>query len=199
MTTMREALVEELDKLLASINLQIEQANKNAEELGVEPAQLQYMDGKMVLPDLLSAKAICIRGMLEFGSPPEVHFHQNIETGHSEATLFKVAAGLRNAGASEDEITNYISAMQRQGVLFRERVPENPAPYFVRDEDPEVKSIVELKLRDKSLEQAVYECIGAASVCWEHMEGSGVFQDDRARDIAEQLLHRIREAGPIYE
>lgn len=43
-----------------------------------------------------------------------------------------------------------------------------------------------------TLETAVFEAIGAASVCWENMTGTGVFQDGRARAIGETLVARIR-------
>jgi hypothetical protein len=36
-------------------------------------------------------------------------------------------------------------------------------------------------------EEAIRIAIGAASVCWEKMEGTGVFQSERALEIAEQL------------
>lgn len=45
----------------------------------------------------------------------------------------------------------------------------------------------------KSMDEAVHLAVGAASVCWESMEGTGVFQDDRAREIAEALLERIKD------
>ena len=44
-----------------------------------------------------------------------------------------------------------------------------------------------------TIEQAVYQAIGAASVCWESMAGTGVFQDDQARDIAVSLLSLIED------
>lgn len=39
-----------------------------------------------------------------------------------------------------------------------------------------------------SLEEAVYLAVGASSVCWENMSGTGVFNDARAADIAKSLL-----------
>lgn len=69
---------------------------------------------------------------------------------------------------------------------------------FSKSGDDEVKGIIDMDFKTKSLETAVYEAIGAASVCWENMSGTGIFQEDRARDIAEQLLHRIMQAQPIY-
>lgn len=43
-----------------------------------------------------------------------------------------------------------------------------------------------------TLQAAVYQAIGAASVCWEHMTGTGIYDDGRAVEIAEALLERIR-------
>jgi hypothetical protein len=58
---------------------------------------------------------------------------------------------------------------------------------------------------DESLREAVYTAVGAASACWENMftdkrnpdgtrieTNAGVFQDDRAREVAEDLLMRIK-------
>lgn len=49
-----------------------------------------------------------------------------------------------------------------------------------------------MEFEGKTLETCVYEALGAASVCWEPMDGSGVFQSERAQAIGEQLLERIR-------
>lgn len=40
----------------------------------------------------------------------------------------------------------------------------------------------------KSLEEAVYQSIGAASVCWESMEGTGVFDSVGAKKIGDELI-----------
>lgn len=56
----------------------------------------------------------------------------------------------------------------------------------------EAKAIVDMQFETKDLETCIYEAIGAASVCWESMEGTGVFQDVRAKAIGDQLLARIR-------
>ena len=42
-----------------------------------------------------------------------------------------------------------------------------------------------------AVESAVFQAIGAASVCWENMEGTGIFESDRAKKIAEALLSVI--------
>lgn len=39
-----------------------------------------------------------------------------------------------------------------------------------------------------SLSAAVFQALGAASVCWEHMEGTGIFQSDRAKAIGDELV-----------
>jgi hypothetical protein len=44
-----------------------------------------------------------------------------------------------------------------------------------------------------TLEAAVYQALGAASVCWEPMNGTGVFQDQYATAIGEALLNFIRK------
>jgi hypothetical protein len=43
-----------------------------------------------------------------------------------------------------------------------------------------------------TLEAAVYQAIGAASVCWEHIGKAGTFNDDWAREIGEALLEFVR-------
>lgn len=47
---------------------------------------------------------------------------------------------------------------------------------------------------DFTIESAVYQAIGAASMCWESMSGTGIFQSDQAREIAEALLAEIRRS-----
>lgn len=44
-----------------------------------------------------------------------------------------------------------------------------------------------------SLESAVFQALGAASTCWESLHGTGVFQSDRAKEIGEVLMAKIRE------
>lgn len=43
-----------------------------------------------------------------------------------------------------------------------------------------------------SLESAVFQALGYASVCWEPMDGTGVFQSEQAKDCGEKLLGFIR-------
>jgi hypothetical protein len=44
-----------------------------------------------------------------------------------------------------------------------------------------------------NIESAVYQALGAASMCWEDMSQTGVFQSDEATRIAEGLLRFIAE------
>lgn len=45
----------------------------------------------------------------------------------------------------------------------------------------------------KDLDQAVHMAVGAASVCWESMTGTGTFQDDRARNVAAALIAYVND------
>jgi hypothetical protein len=47
-----------------------------------------------------------------------------------------------------------------------------------------------------SLESAVFQALGAASVCWENMSGTGVFQSERAKAIGDALLAEIGRLAP---
>lgn len=44
-----------------------------------------------------------------------------------------------------------------------------------------------------TLEQAIQQAVGAASMCWATPEGAGLFQEDRARAIADDLIAGLRE------
>lgn len=48
-----------------------------------------------------------------------------------------------------------------------------------------------------TIEEVVGQAVGAASVCWESMEGTGVFDDARARQIVEDVLMFIK--GYTYD
>jgi|GEM_PF-6301406 len=45
-----------------------------------------------------------------------------------------------------------------------------------------------------TLSTAVHEAIGAASVCWESMNGTGLFDESRAKEVAAKLIEFV-EAG----
>lgn len=50
-----------------------------------------------------------------------------------------------------------------------------------------------------TLESAVFQAIGAASACWEDISAAGVFDSERARQIGELLLDKIREPFRLHE
>lgn len=45
----------------------------------------------------------------------------------------------------------------------------------------------------ETVETAIYQALGAASVCWEHPEKAGIFDSDRAKFVGEQLIERLME------
>lgn len=51
--------------------------------------------------------------------------------------------------------------------------------------------------RDK-LESIVYQAVGAASMCWEHVENAGIFQDDKAKEVSEALLKALEKLDREY-
>lgn len=50
---------------------------------------------------------------------------------------------------------------------------------------------------DLTLEELAYQVVGAASMCWENVEGAGVFDDEKASLVARGLLVRIH--GKLYD
>lgn len=44
-------------------------------------------------------------------------------------------------------------------------------------------------------EEVVFQAIGAGSVCWENMSGTGVFDDTQARAVGEDAMARLKEIG----
>jgi hypothetical protein len=49
------------------------------------------------------------------------------------------------------------------------------------------------------LESAVGQAVGAASMCWEHVDRAGVFDDQRARAVADALLAYLRGGGDLLQ
>lgn len=43
------------------------------------------------------------------------------------------------------------------------------------------------------LETAVFQALGAASVCWDPMDGTGVFQSEQAKSIGDALVAYVRD------
>ena len=54
------------------------------------------------------------------------------------------------------------------------------------------EQIINFDTEADSIEQAVFLALGAASTCWESMEGTGEFQSDRAKAIGQDLVQYIR-------
>ena len=46
-----------------------------------------------------------------------------------------------------------------------------------------------------TIEDAVYQTIGAASVCWDNPGGAGVFESDRARELGRNLMRFIQDTS----
>lgn len=103
------------------------------------------------------------------------------ELYYDENTLNKVREVLRKNGYLAIEIPGVMLDFQNAGILFRERQP-----------------YPDLEFSSMDLEQAVFTALGAASSCWENLEGAGVFESDRCKNIGDQLIARIRQAQPIY-
>lgn len=100
---------------------------------------------------------------------------------HNEDTLNKVMRTLISVGHhTQDEATNIISSLQNAGIKFRE----------VRSEE-EVGEIINMGLNDVGITEAVHLSIGAASMAWEEPP-TAVFDDQRASEIAQQLVKRIK-------
>lgn len=67
---------------------------------------------------------------------------------------------------------------------------------------PKPESVITERIFDwtvaTDIETAVFEALGAASVCWESMEGTGVFNSTRCKQIGDELVEYFRSKGPIY-
>lgn len=44
----------------------------------------------------------------------------------------------------------------------------------------------------KDLETVVFVAIGAATACWENLSGAGLFESDRAKEIADELVDILK-------
>lgn len=47
----------------------------------------------------------------------------------------------------------------------------------------------------ETAEEAIFQALGAASVCWQFPEKAGIFESDRAKFIGDQLIERLVEFG----
>lgn len=98
---------------------------------------------------------------------------------YNEQTMHKVLNVLvRDGHHTASEAAELISAMQNEGIKFRES----------HQGDVGAVRGVDLDLEAADLASAVYQAIGAASTCW---DSEGVFDDQCAAQIGQQLLDRI--------
>jgi hypothetical protein len=86
--------------------------------------------------------------------------------------------------------------MNSRAIRAEEDHPPVPVCGPTRQEMPMTESagpVIDLQLTPAhTLEQAVGEALGAASMCWETPEGAGVFDSSAASGIADQLVAWIR-------
>lgn len=47
----------------------------------------------------------------------------------------------------------------------------------------------------ETVEEAIFQALGAASMCWEHIEKAGIFESTRAKAIGDDLVARLVEFG----
>lgn len=45
----------------------------------------------------------------------------------------------------------------------------------------------------ETIESLIYQIVGAGSMCWEHVEHAGIFDDKKARETAIHGIDRLRE------
>lgn len=89
-------------------------------------------------------------------------------------------------------MTNHPVTMQRQDML------DNPNEFRVTvhayatkqmcSQTSDFPLIFPEWTTETPVETAVFEALGAASVCWETPEGAGVFESDRAKQIGDELV-----------
>jgi hypothetical protein len=111
------------------------------------------------------------------------------------ATFAKI---LREKGYENDDWEGWLvgwfaNAMQAhegvlrsRGKLYESRIPIPDGYDFSRFFD-DADNIITL----------IYEIVGAGSVCWEHTEFTGIFQDERAVEVAEAALKRLHKLADV--
>lgn len=53
-------------------------------------------------------------------------------------------------------------------------------------------------VHEQEMREAVYQALGFASVCWEPMDCTGVFESEKASQVAEELLGVIQQFSPSF-
>jgi len=49
----------------------------------------------------------------------------------------------------------------------------------------------------ESFEELIFQALGAASACWNNLEGAGVFESDRCKAIGDELIERLQAMGTV--
>lgn len=60
-------------------------------------------------------------------------------------------------------------------------------------------AFVQLKGQDLTLQEILFQALGAASMCWEAPEKAGVFDGARAQQVGEALLREVNRALAIAQ
>ena len=61
--------------------------------------------------------------------------------------------------------------------------------------DTEPFSFVQQDGEELTLDEMVFQALGAASVCWENPAGAGLFDSSRAKSIGDRLLAEVKRAA----
>lgn len=48
-----------------------------------------------------------------------------------------------------------------------------------------------LPYAESQLREKIYQAVGAASACWENLEGAGVFESNRAKKVGDDLVEDV--------
>lgn len=44
----------------------------------------------------------------------------------------------------------------------------------------------------QSIEEVIFQAIGAGSTCWDNLSGAGIFESEKAKEIGDDALEEIR-------
>lgn len=112
------------------------------------------------------------------------------------ATFAKI---LREKGYENDDWEGWLVGWFANAMFAQESVLRTHGRLY--DPEIDVPNDVRADLFDDcdSVKSLVYQLVGAGSVCWEYMEFTGVFQDQRAVQVAEQGLKRLEQLGVNVE
>jgi hypothetical protein len=98
---------------------------------------------------------------------------------HTDDTIQKVFRGMKRVGLTDRQVIDAVHAMQANGVYFREAKPEGEHERIL----PDYPYVLEHEMME-----AIFVALGAASMCWESMEKTGIFNSRRAQQIGDELM-----------